>query len=344
MGCFNSKGCFSHTPIVYGDKVVAFIGIAENDKARECDQFAPGMSFTPLTLPIHGTYNDYGSIENVKRTKNVELIEKFFGDKNIESIFEDISRHEFEFDSFLKEVEDNDRKFYCHVSGFEDMIKDYDKRYTFELVMEHEDIFYSMLRTNDIIDNMHEYFYHDKRSINILLEEDYDKDLALNDEYNNAKEEMTKKYKASLSDEKLVAELSNKDKDHVKNITAEEYEEIITDGAQHILHEKGLLDRKVATFYPNDDFMLHTNISLTRFGNEVHSSFYMYPFKNIMPDPELKKDSVEFISLMFALTRMCTTWGVSNYCSQKAPYEEYIAVLMDTLKLMKKKYKKWNHK
>ena len=25
MGCFNSKGCFSHTPIVYGDKVVAHL-------------------------------------------------------------------------------------------------------------------------------------------------------------------------------------------------------------------------------------------------------------------------------------------------------------------------------
>lgn len=338
MGCFNSKGCFSRTPIVYGDKVVAFIGLAENDKARECDEFAPGMSFTPLTLPIHGIYNDYGSVENIKRTKNVEIIEKFFG-KDIDTIFEEVSRHEFKFDSFLKEVEEKDRKFYGRVPGYEDLIRDYDKRYTFELVMEHEDIFYSMLRTNDINDDMHEYFYHDIRSINLLLEEDYDKDLALNDEYNKAKEEMAEKYKASLNDEKFVNKLSNEDKDHVENITDEEYDEIITLGAQHILREKGLLERKVATFYPNDDFMLHNNISLTRFGHEVNSSFYMYPFKNIMPDPELKKDSVEFISLIFALTRMCTTWGVSNYCNQQPPYDEYIAVLTDTLKLMKKKKK-----
>lgn len=327
MGCFNSKGCFSNTPIVYGDKVVAFIGLAENDKARECDEFAPGMSFTPLTLPIHGEYNDYGSVENIKRTKNIELIEKFFGCKNIESILEEVSRHEFRFDSFLKEVEKKDREFYGR-GGYEDMYKDYDKKYTFELVMEHEDIFYSMLRTNDIIDGMHEYFYHDKRSINILLEEDYDKDLALLDEYNKAKEEVVEKYKASLNDE---------------NINDEEYDEIITLGAQRILREKGLLERKVATFYPEkDDLMLSRSVSLTRFGNEVHSSFYMYPFKNIMPELELKKDSVEFISLMFALTRMCTTWGISNYCSQDAPYEEYIAVLTDTLKLMKKKCKKWH--
>lgn len=341
MGCFNSKGCFSRTPIVYGDKVVAFIGLADNDHARECDEFSPGMSFTPLTLPIHGKYNDYGSVEHIQRTKAVEIVEKFFGGKDIKSIFDDISRHEFKFDSFLKEVEEKEREFYGQIPGIENLFKDYDKRYTFELVMEHEDIFYSMLRTNDIIGDLHEYFYHDKRSINILLEEDYDNDLALINEYNNAKEEMAKKYKASLSDKEFVAKLSDEDKDHVENITDEEYDEIITIGAKHILREKGLLDRKVATFYPDKDLVIK-NISLTRFGNEVHSSFYMYPFKNVMPDPELKKDSVEFISLMFALTGMCMTWGISNYCNQDAPYDETIQFLETTLKLMKQKRKKWH--
>ena len=332
MGCFNSKGCFSRTPIVYGDKVVAFIGLADNEHARECDEFAPGMSFTPLTLPIHGTYNDYGSVENITRTATVEIVEKFFG-KDIDTIFEEVSRHEFKFDSFLKAVEKKDREFYGRC-GYEDMYKDYDKRYSFELVMEHEDVFYAMLKTNDIIGDMHSYFYHDDRSINILLGEDYDKDLALIDEYNKAKEEMAEKFAAGLSDD---------GKEHIKNITDEEYNEIINISARHILREKGLLERKVATFYPeNDDLMLFRSVSLTRFGNEVNSSFYMFPFKNVVPTKELKKDSVEFISLMFALSKMCMTWGISNYCNQDARYDETIMVLKATLKLMKKKRKAWN--
>lgn len=323
MGCFNSKGCFSKTPIVYGDKVVAFIGLADNDRARECDQFAPGMSFTPLTLPIHGTYNDYGSVENIVRTASVQIVEKFFG-KDIDTILKEVSSDEFKFDSLLKEVEKKDREFYGRC-GYADMFKDYDKKYSFELVMEHEDIFYAMLKTNDIIGSMHEYFYHDKRSINILLSEDYDKDLKLWDAYNETFNETFEKVKGSLNEEYSEEEII----DAVK---------VATRGK---LREQGLLDRKVATFYPEEDLVIK-QVSLTSFGNEINSSFYMYPFKNIMPTPELKKDSIEFVSLMFALTGMNMTWGVSNYCSQDAPYDETIEFLEATLKLMKEKRKAWH--
>lgn len=323
MGCFNSKGCFSKTPIVYGDKVVAFIGLADNDRARECDQFAPGMSFTPLTLPIHGTYNDYGSVENIQRTASVQIVEKFFG-KDIDTLFKEVSSNEFKFDSFLKDVEKKDREFYGRF-GYADMFKDYDKKYSFELVMEHEDIFYAMLKTNDIIGSMHEYFYHDKRSINILLGEDYDKDLKLWDAYNEIFNEKLEKVKGSLNDK----------------FSEEEIIDVVEGATRGKLREQGLLDRKVATFWPDEDLVIK-HISLTRFGNEINSSFYMYPFKNIMPTPELKKDSVEFVSLMFALTGMNMTWGVSNYCSQDAPYDETIKFLEATLKLMKEKREAWH--
>lgn len=339
MGCFNSKGCFSHTPIVYGDKVVAFIGIAENDKARECDEFAPGMSFTPLTLPIHGTYNDYGSVENIIKTAAVEIVEKFFG-KDIDTIFEEVSRHEFKFDSFLKEIEEKDRKFYGR-GGYEDMYKDYDKQYSFELVMEHEDVFYAMLKTNDIIDGMHSYFYHDDRSINILLGEDYDKDLQLKSVYDTAFAEAMQKVRASLSDKQFVGNLSDSSKETIEKLSDDELQDLANGVVHAKLREQGLLERKVATFYPNTDLVIK-NITLASFGREVNSSFYMFPFKNVMPTEELKKDSVEFVSLMFALSGMCMTWGISNYCNQDAPYDETIMVLEATLKLMKKKRKTWN--
>jgi hypothetical protein len=35
--------------------------------------------FSPFGFPIHGRYDDYGHITNIKRDKNVEMLEEFFG-------------------------------------------------------------------------------------------------------------------------------------------------------------------------------------------------------------------------------------------------------------------------
>jgi hypothetical protein len=35
--------------------------------------------FSPFGFPIHGEYDDYGHITNIKRDKNVEMLEEFFG-------------------------------------------------------------------------------------------------------------------------------------------------------------------------------------------------------------------------------------------------------------------------
>lgn len=40
--------------------------------------FGLGFTITPISLPIYGMYNDYGSIENIVKDKNVEFIEEFF--------------------------------------------------------------------------------------------------------------------------------------------------------------------------------------------------------------------------------------------------------------------------
>ena len=47
--------------------------------------------FSPFGFPIHGTYEDYGYIRNIKRDKNVEMLEEYFG-IDIESIIENIGR------------------------------------------------------------------------------------------------------------------------------------------------------------------------------------------------------------------------------------------------------------
>lgn len=54
-GYFRSLGCYADRMLIYSNAI-----------------------YNPLSFPIKGEYNDYGSIENVERNANVEAIEKFF--------------------------------------------------------------------------------------------------------------------------------------------------------------------------------------------------------------------------------------------------------------------------
>ena len=47
--------------------------------------------FSPFGFPIHGTYYDYGYIENIKRDRGVEMLEEFFG-IDIKIILKEIGR------------------------------------------------------------------------------------------------------------------------------------------------------------------------------------------------------------------------------------------------------------
>lgn len=82
MGCFNIMGFHSHLPIVYGNDIVLFMGVRSNYEKKTIRQdmvtFAPGGDFTPIALPIFGTYDDYGSITDIIKDKNTDAIERFF--------------------------------------------------------------------------------------------------------------------------------------------------------------------------------------------------------------------------------------------------------------------------
>ena len=77
MGCFNHKCNFSQLPAVWGDRIVVIIGLTQPE--IDDDNFAPGCSFVPISVPIRGEYNDYGGIENIDRTPAIEVLEKYFG-------------------------------------------------------------------------------------------------------------------------------------------------------------------------------------------------------------------------------------------------------------------------
>lgn len=91
MGSFNSTGFISRLPIKYGDRIVCFIGCqSKNPNGREL--YYPDDLVSLFFLPFYGTYNNYGSIENVDRTGVVELIEKYSLGLSIENVCDIIER------------------------------------------------------------------------------------------------------------------------------------------------------------------------------------------------------------------------------------------------------------
>lgn len=89
MASFNSSGFISKIPITYGDKVVCIIATVNKNIGREL--YYPDSMLSPWTFPIYGEYNDYGSINNVRRDFHVELLEKIFG-TDIEKVCKGIER------------------------------------------------------------------------------------------------------------------------------------------------------------------------------------------------------------------------------------------------------------
>lgn len=76
MGCFNHKCNFSNLPVVWGDRIVIIIGFTQ--PLEHQDNFSPGCSFVPISVPIRGRYNEYGGIKDVDMTPAIEVLEKYF--------------------------------------------------------------------------------------------------------------------------------------------------------------------------------------------------------------------------------------------------------------------------
>ena len=102
MGCFNKIGFHSKLPIQRGDEIAYFICIS-NGRLDDITPCYFNDFIEPIYLPIFGTYNDYGSIENIEVDNSVEALEKSLG-VSIEEIIETIEDNAFE---PFNEEEDN---------------------------------------------------------------------------------------------------------------------------------------------------------------------------------------------------------------------------------------------
>ncbi len=92
MGCFNKIGFISGLPIQCGDPTVLIFMKAKKNRDISGVTY-PTDWFTPAFLPIFGSYDDYGKIENVQVNNVTKFIEEFFEDSidNIIEIIDDAS-------------------------------------------------------------------------------------------------------------------------------------------------------------------------------------------------------------------------------------------------------------
>ena len=102
MGCFNVCCSVSNISIGWQDKVVllplANKGYYKEGKGFEYDKMPmadssliyPHCYFEPVSLPIVGEYNDYGTLENIIKDANTRAIEDYF-EVSIEAFMEGIT-------------------------------------------------------------------------------------------------------------------------------------------------------------------------------------------------------------------------------------------------------------
>ena len=193
MGCFNSTGFLSRTPILYGDRVVCIIGI-QNREIHGHELYYPDSMVRPFFLPIRGVYDDYGSIENVDRTPIVDMIERCAG-QSVEDLCRGIERclygltiqGNIAYWESSKKEQDMYKKL---VEFFQVPYVIPDGAYvTPVLLFEHEDIYDKMFPTKDFdgeyrLDKLHAYVYE--------LEKLYEKHKKRIDKDENVLATMTK--------------------------------------------------------------------------------------------------------------------------------------------------------
>lgn len=95
MGYFNTTGFISQLPILGGDKVVCFIGLAPNYTGPN-GLYSPSALAAPYFFPIYGKYNEYGYLEDVQETFVTNLLVKYSKEKNIEDLLRKICRDDDE--------------------------------------------------------------------------------------------------------------------------------------------------------------------------------------------------------------------------------------------------------
>lgn len=116
MGCWNGTCMISNLPIIAGDKVKLVL-LKHSYSFRELKQSGGYVYsndiFSPSFLPISGSYNDYGTIENIIEDWNYKLVEnelkKILGDY---IIVDGKKKTEYSLNDIIKGIERNNLRYF----------------------------------------------------------------------------------------------------------------------------------------------------------------------------------------------------------------------------------------
>lgn len=166
MGCYNSTGFVSGLNIRYNDPIVAIPCIIENDGKYSSNNYYTTSQLRPISLPLFGKYDDYGSIEDIEDTPSAKAWKMSVCDYIMACmrIFERSSAYNTE----LSETLVNKCKFKDDVynevkSGLLRMLSPTDK---ICLILEHRAVYDKLSHTKDDIKKR---FFADAVSFNKLL-------------------------------------------------------------------------------------------------------------------------------------------------------------------------------
>ena len=185
MGSFNTRGFLSHTTIMRGDEIVAFVCKFDNKKCGRYFYY-PFDVYVPIVLPVYGRYNDYGGVDDIVEDDNYKWIKKHIGDMNdIVECARNCSDI-YGSGSIKAEINKNDR---FHISQkskyvFDNLLKcEYmEEIYGITVLYEHKEIYETWrypyddkIGDSNNIDSMFQKFYNS--TLEILLVQRYDVDF-----------------------------------------------------------------------------------------------------------------------------------------------------------------------
>ncbi len=344
MGCFNHKGNFSQLPIAYGDRVVVIIGVSHLESNP--DNFSPGCSFVPISVPIRGKYNDYGGIENVDRTPAIDVLENYFG-LDVYKIVDFAERTCCGCEDQMENEKEKVNK----------ILNELNKHYNFEelklsYIMEHEQVFDYLVSTGNpkkkekefwriphkyiealgyekTVTGKHNGYEHidwKHKTLSPLKENCYvwlENDFGKFDKVSHTISELCEKIGCVVPEEFNEGFLESCFK---KDLNAIKLDEDIFDEDTQLMNYSFRRDNfRNGLFSYRTGLTMQSNI-LSQFGNF-----------NEHIDQKYMKEVVEIAAIINALQELEMTWGVTNYYRQDVDYNQHIGFLNECLNVAKSK-------
>lgn len=358
MGSFNHKCNFSQLPAKYGDRIVVLVGVQQTTNTLTADNFSPGNSFTPVSVPIRGIYDDYGSITDIDRTSGVEALEKFFG-MSVKQIVDCAERNTC---GCRNQVEDDYEKIMTAIKTVSSYTSD---DIEFSYIMEHESVFDNMLSMSNVMikDRYHWQIPHEcmeelgySKKI-IGKERAYDVIIWSHTTLPELKETCYIWKTSDFGDYGKVCHTIQELCDYIGCEVPEKFSELYYESRFKadidFLAEKEKNSNNIEyIFRCSSDEHEYSFISFANYGlfsgynGSIPSSYLICSLGKTTLDehlkPEFMKEVIEVALLYETMYSLQMTWNNTNYYSQDIEYSKHIQFLENCLETAKQKNNEYN--